>query len=149
MIASGTPAGAISTIQPLDTTPGTVSSMVGRSGTLGRRFVEATPSSLRLPLCVPGARPARPSNMIGMRPAMTSLTRRGAARRVNERHVRLGALAEQFAGQMRLAAAIGGGEQHAARRLVGERDQLRDVVGRDVLVDRDGDRLLADHADRR
>ena len=45
MIASGTPAGAISTIQPLDTTPGTVSLIAGRSGRLGRRLIAATPSS--------------------------------------------------------------------------------------------------------
>jgi hypothetical protein len=33
-------------------------------------------------------------------------------------------------------------------RLVGERDQVRDVASRHVLVDRQGDRLLAHHADR-
>ena len=100
------------------------------------------------PPCRPGARPARPSNMIGMRPAITSLSDHRRARGVHERDIRLGAVAEQFAGQMRLAAAVGGAEQHAARRLVGERDQFRDVADRHVLVDGDRDRLLADHADR-
>ena len=42
MMGSGVPAGAISTIHPLDTTPGTVSSMAGRSGRLGNRLGEAT-----------------------------------------------------------------------------------------------------------
>ena len=74
MIASGTPAGAISTIQPLDTTPGTVSLIAGRFGTLGRRFSAATPSARTPPPCSPGASPAKPSNMIGMRPAITSLS---------------------------------------------------------------------------
>ena len=74
MIASGTPVGAISTIQPLDTTPGTVSLIAGRFGRLGSRFGDAMPSSRMPPPWMPGCKPASPSNMIGMRPAITSLS---------------------------------------------------------------------------
>jgi hypothetical protein len=49
---------------------------------------------------------------------------------------------------VRLAASIGGAEQHPIRCLVGERDQIRDVAHRHVLVDRQGDWLLTHHADR-
>ena len=68
---------------------------------------------------------------------------------MHERHVHLALVAHQLSGQVRLAAAIGGGEQHAILGAVDELDQLDDAVGLDVLVDAHRDRLLADHADRR
>ena len=71
--AMGNMIGAISTIQPLDTTPGTVSLIAGRLGRFATRLVEAMPSTRTPPPWRPGASPARPSNMIGMRPAITSL----------------------------------------------------------------------------
>jgi len=68
---------------------------------------------------------------------------------VHERHVYLSLVAHQLAGQMRLATAIGGGEQHSILRAVDELDQLGDAGGLDVLVDAHRNRLLADHADGR
>ncbi len=68
---------------------------------------------------------------------------------MDERDVGLGLVAEQFAGQMRLAAAVGRGKQHAVFRLAGQRHQFGHVVGLDILVHSDRDRLLADHADWR
>ena len=68
------PHGLVTFRTPLDTTPGTVSLSVGRSGRLGSRLVDATPSAFAPPLCRPGARPANPSNMMGRRPAITSFS---------------------------------------------------------------------------
>jgi hypothetical protein len=76
--------------------------------------------------------------MMGIRPAVTSLSDVAAPC----------ALAEQLAGQMRLAAPVGGGELHSARRFIDEPNQFRHSAGGNFLVHGNGDGLLSDHADR-
>ena len=87
------------------------------------------------PPCVPGARPARPSNMIGMRPAMTSLSDTAAPAACTNDMFTL-ALSRnsspvRCAWPPRLVAA----NSMPSLVLLASCDQLGDAVGRDVLVD--------------
>src|SRR5262249_6066790 len=73
IIGSGVPFGANTASQLEAIRSGTVSAMVGRSGTLGRRRAAPMASGTRLPDWNAGINPVKPSIMIGMRPAWTSV----------------------------------------------------------------------------